>query len=704
MANNSKLREQARALEQRENWREAIALYRQVIENPDGEEVDIGLWNRLGDLHLRLNETERAVEAYEAAVNAYAEVALHNNAIALCRKILRLVPGRASVYLKLGQISAAKGFLADARQNFLEYAERMQRAGKLDASFAALKEFADLSPSDTDVRRLLADQLLSHGHPDESIEQLRILVGQAEEKGAEAVAEELREQIRSIDPNADTSGIARASHAGGGDDFASAFDSGALHLDTGPAASAPPSTAPPSGMDAGPPALELDDIAPLEGLETTNLAPEPEAPAAPVPGLDLGDFSLDHAGADPLPAHDPPFDGFGFPSADDEDYEGDAEPLPLMDDGGFGGARGGLPALETPFDRFSEDEDEEAEPLPLMDVAPVSPPRRDRLEELRERFAAAPGDVVVLDALLAELDARGQGYEAPALLEEAHRGLAARGMYAEALPVVSRLVAQRPGDAALLQKQVEYAFRSGDRERLVPAYLALGAHLVAAGEEAKGRAVFQRVLELDPSNAEARAAVAPAPAPRPGAPAKAAADEYIDLGSLIMEDEPQGTSTRFVVEEKEPTGDEDRDFADMLSHFRQKVAENIEVEDSASHYDLGTAFKEMGLLDEAIAEFQVALRGGANPLATLEMLGQCFVEKGQYAVASRVLDRALRITGAGENELIGVLYQLGRATEAVGEGDAARGYYERVMAMDIRFRDAAARADALRGSAPARPL
>ncbi|HEX5724486.1 MAG TPA: tetratricopeptide repeat protein, partial [Longimicrobiaceae bacterium] len=190
-----------------------------------------------------------------------------------------------------------------------------------------------------------------------------------------------------------------------------------------------------------------------------------------------------------------------------------------------------------------------------------------------------------------------------------------------------------------------------------------------------------------------------APAARPALP-----PDYIDLSTLILGDEQAEPTTRFVVEEKEPSGDEDRDFAEMLAHFRQKVAENIEVEDSSSHYDLGLAFKEMGLVDEAIAEFQVALRGGANPLATLELLGQCFVEKGQYAVASRVLDRALRLPNASDADLVGVLYQLGRSEEALGRPATAIEYYERVLSVDIRFRDTSRRIEALRAASGASPF
>ena len=60
-------------------------------------------------------------------------------------------------------------------------------------------------------------------------------------------------------------------------------------------------------------------------------------------------------------------------------------------------------------------------------------------------------------------------------------------------------------------------------------------------------------------------------------------------------------------------------------------------EDHQSHYDLGVAYKEMGLLDEAIAEFQKALRGTEHRVPTYEALGQCFIEKEQYQIAATIL-------------------------------------------------------------------
>jgi tetratricopeptide (TPR) repeat protein len=125
----------------------------------------------------------------------------------------------------------------------------------------------------------------------------------------------------------------------------------------------------------------------------------------------------------------------------------------------------------------------------------------------------------------------------------------------------------------------------------------------------------------------------------------------------------------------------------MLSRFKQGVTANVEDTDHESHYDLGIAYKEMGLLDEAISEFQKALRGTGRRVRTYEALGQCFVEKRQYEIALTMLARALSDGSAGDDVLVGVLYLLGYASESLQRWEDAMGYYERVFTVDIQFRD-----------------
>jgi tetratricopeptide (TPR) repeat protein len=292
-----------------------------------------------------------------------------------------------------------------------------------------------------------------------------------------------------------------------------------------------------------------------------------------------------------------------------------------------------------------------------------------------------------------------------------------------AASLADEIVRLNPGSVRHHQKRVEYAFRLNERGRLIEAYLELADALFRAGQLEKSRAIYQRVLDLAPEDLRAQAALetipateepaapaAPAPAKGRAAPAsrtqpapqRAAAsaatdDAFVNLGDWLRGDEVQ-RNTRMVVAEQEPSGDEEADFQDMLRKFKQGIAENVDDEDHQSHYDLGVAYKEMGLLDEAIAEFQKALRAPTNRVPTYEALGQCFMEKAQYSMASTILSRALDEKGVSDDHLVGVLYLLGRCAEERGQPGAALEFYQRVFVVDIQFRDVGERLAGVEGA------
>lgn len=170
--------------------------------------------------------------------------------------------------------------------------------------------------------------------------------------------------------------------------------------------------------------------------------------------------------------------------------------------------------------------------------------------------------------------------------------------------------------------------------------------------------------------------------------------DFVDLGEWLRTTEPV-RSTRMMVEDPKPTGDEQADFEELLRRFKRGVAENVEAEDYEAHYDLGVAYKEMGLIDEAIAQFQKSLRGSSHRVRSYEALGQCFVEKEQYPIAAALLQRATELPGTDDQQLVGVLYLLGFATEHLGRPADALPYYLRVFAVDIEFRDIGERVAAL---------
>ena len=169
--NIEKLKEKARKLEAKGQLDKAIRQYAKLLEELDGKPEladELVLFNKLGDLYAKLGNITSAVEEYEKAINHYAEQGYPNNAIALCNKVLRNAPGRTHIYLKLAKLMMQRGFASEAKQNLLEYAERMQKAGKLDDAFFSFFEFADLSPDSEEIRLILAEQLKKAARTDEA--------------------------------------------------------------------------------------------------------------------------------------------------------------------------------------------------------------------------------------------------------------------------------------------------------------------------------------------------------------------------------------------------------------------------------------------------------------------------------------------------------------------------------------------------------
>src|SRR5205823_909094 len=281
-------------------------------------------------------------------------------------------------------------------------------------------------------------------------------------------------------------------------------------------------------------------------------------------------------------------------------------------------------------------------------------PAQPTIEELEARVADDPDDPEAHQALGEALIEGGERERGIEELDHATTGFENRGRLPHAQDLVDEILRLDPNSVRHRQKQVEFAFKSGDKTKLIDAYVELADTLLRGDLPDKARAVYQRVAEHDPGNARATAALAmlapvapPPPPPKAKTPARGAeqktaardaklkvrdeatdSGEFVDLSAMILDEEMPERDTRMKVADEEPTGDEEQDFQDMLQRFKQGIDENIDEADFQAHYDLGVAFKEMGLLDEAIAELQKALRAPEGKLRSSEALGVCFVEKG----------------------------------------------------------------------------
>jgi len=159
---------------------------------------------------------------------------------------------------------------------------------------------------------------------------------------------------------------------------------------------------------------------------------------------------------------------------------------------------------------------------------------------------------------------------------------------------------------------------------------------------------------------------------------------YVDLAGEL---EKELAAEEAMVEEATGRGKDEALLEEVFREFQKGVAEQLSEEDSDTHFNLGIAYKEMGLLPEAIGEFQVAAK---NPIFHLEgcsMIAVCYMEQGLHEEAARWYEKALEANGLSKEAKMALYYDLGSALLAAGRDDDAYSALAEVAAIDPGYRD-----------------
>jgi tetratricopeptide (TPR) repeat protein len=212
---------------------------------------------------------------------------------------------------------------------------------------------------------------------------------------------------------------------------------------------------------------------------------------------------------------------------------------------------------------------------------------------------------------------------------------------------------------------------------------------LAASAAAASGGVTAQAAPAVPQSAPAAWPTPAAEAPRPQPPAKTAPPAPAPAAAA----------------KASPFGDDAGvDLAAMFGELKQDLESDVAAsdEDPETHYNLGIAFREMGLLDEAIGELQKACqsfdRGHPFPqiMQTYTWLAQCFLEKGVPEAAVRWYDKALNVQGIDGETRVALNYELASAYETAGDKPAALKHFMDVYGNNIDYRDVAERIKALK--------
>jgi len=273
-------------------------------------------------------------------------------------------------------------------------------------------------------------------------------------------------------------------------------------------------------------------------------------------------------------------------------------------------------------------------------------------------------------------------------------------LYEEARQKVEALLARFPVSGELQQRRdrIESAIAAA----APPPKPAAPAPAPARPSALSRAEIESELLSAIPDDDEDEPILTPTPPPAP-----IAVPEPVFTASTVQEENLFADEADFfdlaaeleseMEEDEEPISlsEEEQSLEEIFKEFKKGVEQQLDSEDYDTHYNLGIAYKEMGLIDEAIGEFQLASKDPKRAVECASMLGLCFLEKGMPQLAIKWYRKGLEMPEISEEEHTGLLYDLGSAYQEVGDTDNAQKAFMEVYGMNSNYRDIVTRIKAL---------
>ena len=618
----------------------AVAEYVRVLEE---QPRDWTTTNTLGDLYARVGQPDKAAAMYARIADHLMHEGFYPKAAALYKKILKIKPEDETSLLKLAELSAKQGLLADAKTHFAAVAERRRFRGDKRGAEEITLRLGSLDPGDIDARRNAARLTEQNGDQAGAAARYRDLHDDLLEKGRDKEAiDALRESVR-LNPQ-DKDGRAELARAAvtAGD-----YDSARGYLDRETAGSDPALLMALVNVDLRSGSLEearelLPRIIAIDQErrhEVVDLAwsladTSPDAAFLCIENaVDAALLATDHADAASILQE--------FVTRVPSHVAALLKLVEVCVDGGLEATM--YEAQAQLADAYlSRGQPAEARVI-AEDLVAREPWERGHIDRFRRALVMLK--VSDPDALIAE---RLSG-QAP---------FTATDPFADGFPP-------------------ESVQATADRAR--PAAFDESRATATAGADA-------------PSNTSAPQHPAPAPgppAPFTGTPSKPGSPAEIDLTGILGD--LQGTPAMTPPPDTPPR----QHLEEVFQDFRDEVSRQTGVEEAAQQLKLARTYLEVGMTDEAIASLTTAARSPRHRFEAAAILGRLYRERNDTSRAIEWLERAAEAPAPGLEQGRSLLYDLGTTLEGAGETARALRVLMELQADAGDYRDVAARVDRL---------
>ncbi len=630
----------------------AIKDYEKIVEIDQG---DMRNRQKLGELYHRAGMSAEALDAYESVAKHYSKNGFYLKAIAAYKQMQKVNPAQSKVYYRLGELNEKQGLRGNALAEYRQLVQILRRQEREGEAIQVLETMKDLDPDNLKLRLELVASYAREKEREKGVEAFQEVLEHLHKKKELTVAEPLRETLQSFFP----------------DDAALKVATARLLMDCGDAAGGikllrEVLTVEPRHQEA---LTVLAEGHRLLGAFEEEKKIYQELLAGDSGNLDLRErfvrscLACEHGqlAFDELEPWREVFFEDQRVAVLKEFYEKLRDLLSeneqvrqslraIYEKTGEGGKLFDLigdgeetaePAAATDFETVVEcggAEPDEA-PAPLLDHS--SPEEGNAPDEDGIAIAASglpePDDAAApsgCDEIELEIELE---IDDPSLRSEVFEGdcidfdtLDLDGAAVEPAEIVAAGGVDVDGDL----EEAEFFFQQGLLEEAAGKCRKL---LAAAGECAGAQELLDQIHALKPelfkedgktpSPGRTKADAAPAEEAAPSAPASQDREKLRLDGSL--------------------------------NEFKKGLESQIEAEDTETHYNLGIAYKEMGLLDDAIEQFEKAKQDVQRRVDCLTLKGACLVQKGDFESAVEAFREGLAVDDIKDEERISLYYELG---------------------------------------------
>ncbi len=712
----------------------AIKEYRQIVDN---DTDDLTALNMLGDLYVRANKKDEAVSCFERIAEHYSAQEFTLKAIAMYKKIERIKTRDPIIANKLAELYATQGLVHDARAQYLVVADAYTRAGANKKALDILHKIADLDPNNTEIRLKLADGYLKEGMKREAADAFIQAANRLHQIGSNDQAleaygkalQQFREDREALQGLLDTH-IAR----GTADEAAEVLERvvegrehdtelvsmlAKAHLEAEDPKGAERATS--LLMERDPTSYpqylpvshlylkagQVDDVVRiLSTIIERMLAGREERELLEIVNQVLV-RNPDHIGALRMLVriHWWQRDMDALRAALERLAES-AEASELIDEERY--------AL-TQLVRLAPDEQRYLDRLNLLgglqedtaeDLSTMPEPEMELVGDVPEfeTFAVVQDQDEIATAVSQSFDefetnaAPGSStFETPPSFSDPTASFADlnEDVSESVIPVDT---ADTPVEAERQETMMRQELESVDF------YIAQGYSDIAVDT----LEMLERQFGSHPDIQSRREKLAGGGAQ----PAEAAVFEFGGVEevaeatpvveAIALEKEPSfatiandGDGKKSSTQAAPVSAGIDAGLAELFEEFRAAEEGDTVKEDFETHYNMGTAYKEMDLMDEAVQEFQTAANlvkpgdGTSRFLQCCNMLGHCFTQKGMPEAAVIWFKKGLSAPGHTEDEYQALRYELASAYEQLGDLKHAREFYTEVYGVDVSYREVA---------------